>query len=277
MLTTTNGAAVLLPDEVGALLVEPTLAMSVAAAVSTIVHTGSKSFRIPLVSADPSAEWVNEGQEITPSDPTLSEVVVTPSKVAGLTIISNELAKDSSPEAAGIVGEGLARDIARKIDAAYFGNLLPPAPAGLRSVVGVTAVAAGTAFTNLDAFAEAVAAAEQVGAILTHFVANPADALAMAKLRKSTGSNEPLLSSSATDASTRQLVGVPLLVSPSVAAGTVWGIDGSRSYLVIREDATVEVDASPFFTSDRTAVRAVERVGFAFPHAASVVKITTGP
>lgn len=277
MLTTTNGAAVLLPDEVGALLVEPTLAMSVAAAVSTIVHTGSKSFRIPLVSADPSAQWVNEGQEITPSDPTLSEVVVTPSKVAGLTIISNELAKDSSPEAAGIVGEGLARDIARKIDAAYFGKLLPPAPAGLGSVVGVTAVAAGTAFTNLDAFAEAVAAAEQVGAILTHFVANPADALAMAKLRKSTGSNEPLLSSSATDASTRQLVGVPLLVSPSVVAGTVWGIDGSRSYLVIREDATVEVDASPFFTSDRTAVRAVERVGFAFPHAASVVKITIGP
>jgi hypothetical protein len=43
---------------------------------------------------------VAEGAEITPSDPKLPELTVTPAKVAGLTIISRELADDSSPAAA---------------------------------------------------------------------------------------------------------------------------------------------------------------------------------
>ena len=43
---------------------------------------------------------------------------------------------------------------------------------------------------------------------------------------------------------------------------------------VLREDATLEVDRSVFFTSDRVAVQAVLRAGFAHPHPQGVVKIT---
>ncbi len=277
MLTTVNTPEILGPEDVGALLVEPFVAAAVAATASTVVRTGAKSFRIPIVSRDPVAEWVNEGQEITPSDPSLAELTVTPAKLAGLVIISNELAADATPEAAAVIGDGLARDLARKTDAAYFGVLAAPAPAGLGSVVGFTAIAAGTAWASLDPFAEAISAAEQVGAVLTHLVANPIDALALAKVRKATGSNEPLLQPDPTAAGRRIISGVPLLVSPAVPVGTVWGIPASRSYVVVREDATIDVDASPFFTSDRTAVRATLRVGFAFPHAAALVKITVGP
>jgi HK97 family phage major capsid protein len=66
---------------------------------------------------------VAEGAEITPSDPTLQELVVTPPKVAGLTIVSREMADDSDPAAAQVVGDGLARDIARRIDQAAFAGL----------------------------------------------------------------------------------------------------------------------------------------------------------
>jgi hypothetical protein len=59
-----------------------------------------------------------------------------------------------------------------------------------------------------------------------------------------------------------------------VTTGHVWALDGSRNYVVIREDATVTIDSSPFFTSDRTAVRPLMRTGLGFPHPAAVVRIT---
>lgn len=279
--TTATASAILRPEDVAELLVLPTMEASVAGQVCTIVTTASKTFRIPRVAADPSAQWVAEGDEIAPSDVTLDEVDVTPAKVAGLTIITSELAADSTPEAAAVVGDGLARDIARKVDAAFFGKLVAPAPQGLGwlALTGadkLTSVAAGTEFTGVDPFLEALAAAENVGTAITAFIGNPADVLTMAKIKKATGSNEPLLGSSATAATERTIAGVPLIVSPAVTAGTIWGVPRTRCYLVVREDATVLSDTSVFFTSDRVAVRATMRVGIGMPHPAAVVKITKG-
>jgi hypothetical protein len=45
---------------------------------------------------------------------------------------------------------------------------------------------------------------------------------------------------------------------------------------VIRKGATVTADPSPFFTSDRTAVRTVMRAGIGWAHPAAVVRITVG-
>ena len=109
--TTTTDVAGILPDDHGPLVVQPAMAASVFAQVSTRVFTSSHHYRIPIVSADPTASWVAEGAEITLSDPTLQELTVTPAKVAGLTIISRELADDSNPEAASVVGGGLAREV----------------------------------------------------------------------------------------------------------------------------------------------------------------------
>lgn len=274
MLTTTTGAGLLTPEEVGTLLVAPIVTESIAANVSTVVTTEASSFRIPVVAADPSASWVAEGQEIPVTDADIDEAIVEFCKLAGLTIVTNELATDTSPQAAEAIGAGLARDMARKLDAAFFGSLPTPAPKGLAGLTGVSTVSAGAAFTSVDPFIEAIGAAEAVGATLTAFVANPADVLAMSKVKKATGSNEPLLGSDPTMPVRRIVQGVPLLSSPAVAAGTVWGIPQSRVFLVIRQDAEVEADASVFFTSDRTAVRGKLRCGFAFPHSAAVVKVS---
>ena len=110
--TTSGGASILTPEPVGALVIRPlTSELSVAAQVSTVVETSSHDFRVPVVSADPTAAWTAEGAEITASDPTITEVVVTPKKLAGLTVISNELAADSSPAALQVVDDGLVRDL----------------------------------------------------------------------------------------------------------------------------------------------------------------------
>jgi len=135
--TTTVDVGGLLPDQTGPLVVQPALDASVFAQVATVVQTAATDYRIPIVSADPTAAWVAEGAEITPADATLQELVVTPLKVASLSVISRELADDSSPAAAQVVGDGIARDIARRIDQAAFAGLASPAPAGLSTLPGV--------------------------------------------------------------------------------------------------------------------------------------------
>lgn len=64
----------------------------------------------------------------------LDEINIVPAKLAGLTIISNELAMDSSPAALQVVGDGLVRDLARKTDQAFFANTTTNGPAGLLSI-----------------------------------------------------------------------------------------------------------------------------------------------
>lgn len=69
VLTTLTASSILRPADIAELLVEPTLAGSVAAQVATRVDTSSTSFRIPRVVTDPVAQWVAEGQEISPATP----------------------------------------------------------------------------------------------------------------------------------------------------------------------------------------------------------------
>lgn len=274
-LTTTSGAGILTPDEVGALVIRPLIEQSVAAQVSTVVQTASHDFRVPVVSADPVAAWTAEGAEIAVSDPTLTEVVATPKKLAGLTVVTNELASDSSPAALSVVGDGLVRDLRRKIDAAYFAGATPTnGPAGIGVLSGVSTVDAGASFANLDWAEEAKSLVETAHSALTAFVAAPGTALALATIKEQTGSNKSLLGSDPTQPASRAIGGVPLYTSPAVAADTVWGISAPHSIFVLRQDASVVTDTSAFFTSDRVAVRATLRVAFAFPHPASVVKVT---
>jgi HK97 family phage major capsid protein len=278
-LTTGSAGPLLTPEQVEDLLVLPVLAASVAlnALVSTVVRLTGSTYRIPKVTADPSAAWVAEGAEIPASDLTTNELVVTPSKVAGLSVITSELAEDSSPEASAEVGAGLARDIARRVDSAFFAGVAANTPSGLASLTvgagNVQDVAAGTTLTNLDAFAQAQMLAGNVGAELTSFIANPATALVLANLKEATGSGKPLLGADPTQPARRVIFGVPLLTSPEAPVGTIWGMSAARVTTVVRRDAEVKADRSVFFTSDRVAVRATCRVGFGFPHTAALVRI----
>lgn len=273
-----------LPSQIHELIVEPVTRESVALQVANVPTVGEvNEYRVPIVGSDPTAAWTAEGAEIALSDATLAEVSATFAKLAGLTIISRELAEDSSPEAATIVGDGLARDLARKLDGAYFGSNVtsvgPPVvtnlnqPAGLEDLVGFNAVNAGAAWKDTDPFAEAIYDAESAGATLTAFVANPADALLLAKVKKATGSNEPLLGNDPTQPTRRTIAGVPLLISPAVTTGTIWGMPVDRTIVALREGTRLDVDHSAFFSSDRVAVRATLRVAVLFPHPAAVQKI----
>lgn len=278
--TTSNAGGILTPEQVGALVVQPLIATSIAGQALTAVQITSHEYRVPIVTADPSASWTAEGAEISVTDADIDELTVTPKKLAALTIITNELAADSSPQAAQVIGDGLVRDLTRKTDQALFATAAitngPQAGETLGTLSGISTISAGTSYTNADAFSDAIYAAADANAIVDTFVTNPATAMELSKLKEATGSNKPLLGADASMPGQRQILGVPLLTSPAVptTGQVVWGISRANAYLVIREGAEVVADSSAYFSSDRTAIRAKLRIGFAFPHPKSIVKIT---
>lgn len=264
---TTDANKAFLPETVGNLVVRPVLEQAIPSQVGTVVNISSHDLRIPLVTGDPSAAWVAEAAEITPSDATFSELTCTPSKVAGLSVVSRELAEDSSPSAQQQIGDGLARDIARKLNAAFFASTTVNGPKGLGSLTTSTVEYDAGGPVNEDFALEAISVSEQQGGNITSFVTDPATALALATAKEATGSERNLLNG-------RTVAGVPLVVSNAVTAGDIWGIDSRYVLCVVRDNARLEVDKSAFFTSDQVAVKATMRVGFAFTHPLALVKVT---
>ncbi|MDW5610663.1 phage major capsid protein [Mycolicibacterium sp. D5.8-2] len=275
----TNAAGILTPEVVHDLIVQPTQEASVAMSTATAVPTGSHEFTFPVLVDDASAAWYNEGEDMTLTDPNVDELVARPKKIASLTKVSRELAEDSSPEATALVGASVARDIARKIDRAWFAASTPKGPSGLRSLIGSAGAVEGGPYTNADPLAEAISLIEQTGSTPTAFVGSAGTVLALSKLKKATGSNEPLLSpnlaTGATQRIERQLLGVKMWTVPDTVLDEdeVWAYDRSKVFVVLRRDVDLAVDPSFFFGSDSLAVRCTMRIDFAFPHAASVVRI----
>lgn len=273
-----NSTAGILPDGYSSIIIQPLDAQNVAIKASTLIPTDKHRVHIPKLLTDPTASWVAEGAEIDVSGATVDDLVVTPTKTAGVVIITKEASEDTTPAAAELLGQRLAQAVSKNIDTAFFGTKGsdPVRPAGLEDLAGVTNVPAGTAWKDLDPFTDAQAAVEGLGLGISNFVANPADAKALAKLRVQAGSNLPLLGTDPTQPTRRQINGVPLLVSPAVTAGTIWGIPTERAYVVRRSDVELTKDASVYFTTDRIAIRATLRIGFAFPQPAAIAKIKLG-
>lgn len=267
MLTSAESNRGILPAEYSQLIVDPVTEAALAFddRVARTVRTSGREFRIPLLVEDAAAAWTAEGEEISPTEPVLDEITVVPSKVAGLTVISRELAEDTSPAAAELVGASLARAITLQVDRGFLGDLAAPAAKGLDSLTDVSVVTGE--LTSLDSIHEAKAAAAAEGGTASVILANPSDVLALALLKDETGSNRALVESTST------IAGLPVISSRHVAAGKLWVLDASQIMTVLREDVELATSTDSHFTSDRIAIRATMRIGFAFPAPAALVRV----
>lgn len=198
-------------------------------------------------------------------DVDLDEIVVTPKKVAGLTVVSNELLADAAEDAASLIG-ALVNSLRRKIDVAYFSASTTNGPAGLPSVVGQMysgfTSAAGGFGPNLDSFVDQ----------LTSWVTAPQYATVLSKIKEQTGSAKGLLQPDPTQPTRRLVGGVPVIVSPgrssrSAARATLDGWLGSPPSPAIRR--------APAGTA--TARHGLLRRQHGVPHGATPPRGTSGP
>jgi HK97 family phage major capsid protein len=150
----------------------------------TTVLTSSHTYRLPIVTAVPAAGWVAESAEIPVTDGTVTELDVTPNKLAALSVISSELANDSTPAAAQVIGDGIVRDLQRKLDAALFTATTTNGPGSLPGVSGVSTVSAGASYANVDAFSDALYTSANNNGTITSWVTAPATAMTLSKLKQ---------------------------------------------------------------------------------------------
>lgn len=262
------------PEAYGALVDTVLAAKSVAFQAGTVVQIANETVRFPKWTADPATGWYAENAPISLTDPTGDELVVTPKKVAGLTLVSNEAASDTTPAVADQIGNGLARSISRKVDSAFFGNTIANGPSGLLSVSGVSVVDTGAvaSITNLDSFHQAKANAVAAGANITTWLLSPDFALALSKAKQGTASNVGLLDTTGVGDGV-SIAGVRALISPDIPAGNAWGIDASQVLVVQRLGTTIEKSSEFAFDQDATVVRGVARVAFGFANGPGIVRL----
>lgn len=261
------------PTDFGELLNKAIQAKSVALQATTLRTTDKVKISFPLWNADPAVNWLAELEEITATDGSTGDVTVTPSKTGGITRISNESAEDSDPDIANQVADGLANQIAHAVDVAFLGDGSAGTgnakiPDGLLSTT-YSIVDTGAAISNLDPFVSAIFKAQSVGANISHWIVSPTVAETLSKLKKATGSNEPLLELVADGF---RIAGIPVLIHPAVDADTfAWGIDSTRTLTVLRKGT--EIKRFDAVNVDGVDVRAISRVGFAFLHTQANVRL----
>jgi HK97 family phage major capsid protein len=239
---------------------------------ATVIDTVRESIRLPMITADPSVAWMLENVQITASDPTLAELVVTPKAVKALTQISNEAVNDTTPAVAQQVGLSLARSVGKKVDSAFFGATVTNGPSGLLSLSSTAVDTAGviTAVANLDAFHDAKKVAEDHNAILTHWVISPAIAAVLGKAKTATDWNTALVP----DLGDGTLIaGLPVIINRQVDAATLfWGIDQEQIFTVLRTGTTIAMSPHAAFDYDAVQVRVTARVDFGFANPAGVIR-----
>jgi HK97 family phage major capsid protein len=288
LLTTTSGIS-LSTEEIAALVVRPLMAASTALQTTTVLPTNNSKLRVPVVAQDPQAAFVPENTEIDPSDAALAECIIEFSKIAALTRVSSEAMDDTDPEISALIGDGIARDIARVTDRAFFTASTANGFDGVESLVGQSGAAGcqvvnvGGPLTNLDPLAEAISKIEAVGAKCTSFCADTSTILALSVIKEFSGttatSNQSLLTinDDVSQPTSKRVLGVPLWPLPSgvIAPGVIWAWDKSRVMVGMRNTVTLKVSEFPYFSADAWAIRSTARLGTGFPHPQSVVKIVS--
>lgn len=256
-----------------------------------VITTNRDSLVLPRLTADPTAAWTSEGGTITASDPVADTVTATPRKLAALVRSSNEALEDSNPSIGEAINLQLSRSLGLTFDlGAFEGTGTAPAIRGLKNVSGIGTAsmgANGAALTNLDPIADAIgaiaAANGQASAIFMH----PAQWAKISKIKEATGSTVPLVTGAVgnvVNGVRPSLLGVPVYLTSQIsqtdtqgsssAATRVYVADMTQVVVVRRQDVTIEVDRSVYFTSDETAVRAISRVDLVVPNPAAVYALT---
>lgn len=207
---------------------------------------------------DVDAGFVAEGAAITEDNPDLAECVVATGKVATLARISNEQFNQAGT--AERLAESFGRSLARAADKAYLVQAAPTAPAvtpptGLLNLAGV--VDGGAIGDDLDVLIDGLATVEANGGHPTHWIAAPDSWAALRKLKGI--ENVPLLGAG-TDDSARRLLGVPVLTTPTVPAGTLVAVDRSAIVSAVGQ-VYVAVSEHAAFSSDTVLIRATWRFG----------------
>jgi len=289
----------------GGFLVEPEFAAGIIAflynravvrrASPIILPMNSGSLTLPKQTGSATATYIGESEDITKSEPTGGQIIMTAKKLTAMVPISNDLLRFDAGDAADRwVRDDLVRRIAVREDAAFIrDDGTQNKPKGLRywaAAANVTA-SAGTSATNVEDDIEDLINGLELNNIALDRVAifmNPRPKNFLLNLRDANGN---LIFPEIRGASPR-IYDYPIFTTNNIPRNLGGGTE-TEIYFVNMDDVIIgessglmiEVDASASYTDngtlvsafqrDETLVRAITHHDFAVTHAESIA-IKTG-
>ncbi|WP_158844419.1 phage major capsid protein [Saccharothrix deserti] len=234
-----------------------------------VITTDRESLNIPVVTDDPTADFVGELEELPRGGFKGRGESVTPKKIGASDLLSNELVEDSDPEILNPLATALIASVSLGFDrAAFAGNATtqPKGFNGLLNTPGIQQISAVGAIQDLDPFITAFAMLEDEHADAGAVAMNPLTWAALLKLRESSDSLKPLLSESAGSPTTgvrRSLLGVPVFTTKYVPTTDAVVYDPSTIWAVIRKSAAFRISDQTAFFNDGLGVRCILRATIA--------------
>jgi HK97 family phage major capsid protein len=241
---------VLVPPELQARIINLLIEQTAFANSITRLPTTSGSVAFPVASPS-GAAWLAELAQIPLMNLNDRAEVVAVAKLAGLLDVSNEVMSDSAINLTAQFTTLLRDSLSAQLDDGLLNGSGPPEPEG---VIAAAASVSGTDL--LDAVLKARGAIADAGGTPTTLAASGATLAAADGERDSTGA---LMFPGGLAAVTRLTpVTVPNLATPLV-------YDRTRLYLVVRNDAVVEVSDQFRWDYDATTYRVKARVACGCP------------
>jgi len=241
------------------------------------VDTHSKLIHIPRLTDDGSVDWFAELEEITTDSPAGDDLVLTPKKVAALTLLSNEVVLDSDPAALNVVGQAMLRAIAIEIDRAIFHGAGGTAPLGIletSTTTGFTPLPDQAGPVGYEALVRAAGQVSAAGGRPDVAYIHPTDHVALQLAAG--GDDRPLITGDASQGAPPVVAGLRLYITPALEAGEALVAQADQVVVAIRRDASVEFSSDYAFERDGTAARVIARVDAGVNDSGGLCHIQTG-
>ena len=132
----TYRGSITLPNEVSNIIIQSTQESSAIMALANRINLPGPGLTIPMITADPEADWVAETAAKPVSNPSLSTKVMTPYKLAVIVPFSDEFARDYDALYDALVAR-IPGALAKKFDATVFHGSAPGS--GFNVLAGCTA------------------------------------------------------------------------------------------------------------------------------------------
>lgn len=273
----TNRTDIALPTEVSSEILTKTQEGSAIMRLARQIRLPGNGVTIPMITADPEADWVEETESKPVSNPTLSKKVMQAYKLAVIVPFSDEFRRDTSALYDEIVRR-IPGVLAEKFDATVIGKTSAPG-SNFDQLSGCTAQSIAS-----DAYAGLVAADTDIathGGILNGFALSPQARGVL--LSATDGNDRPLFINSVADGAIPVILGAPTYQSKGMfKAGTadpavpnIVGIAGDWSKAMYGTVEGVKVSISDqaslvlsdesilnLFQQNMFAVRAEIEIGF---------------
>ncbi len=270
-----SGAAAMVGTEhLGSEFIDVLRARSFVMQLGTRVLSGlTQDVTIPRLTSSAASGWIaGDGADgLTPSDPSLDGVTLTPKAVGALTVLSRKMILQGDPNSENMVRNDLAQLIAVELDrAAINGSGAANQPLGVVGTSGIltgTFPLAGPDFASMVAVEGALAANNaDLGSLA--YLTDPTLAATLKSTQKATYSSE-FIWTAGRERGTGEMNGFPAFATSNMVADKV--LFGNWSDLLMGMWGAIDIEVDPYydFAKGSIAVRVLAYVDFAVRHAKS--------